>query len=84
MNQERQGNHPSQGPDAPSGSLGGVMRMIVAATVLVLAIAGVLVVLDLVQLDEAGRAAGKLLVVMLIIGMASVLVGLLMRRNPPR
>ncbi len=70
--------------DAPSGSVGAVMRMIVAATVLVLAIAGVLVVLDLVQLDEAGRAAGKLLVVMLIIGMASLLVGLLMRRSPPQ
>ena len=55
----------SQGPDVPSGSLGGVMRMIAAAMVLALAIAGVLVVLDVVQLDEAGRAAGKVLVVMI-------------------
>ena len=77
-------NQQSQGSDAPSGSLGGVMRTITAAAVLILAIAGVLVVLDVVQLDEAGRAAGKVLVVMLIIGMASLLVGLLMRRSPPR
>lgn len=74
----------SQGPDAPSGSLGGVMRMIAATAVLALAIAGVLVVLDVIELNDAGRAAGKVLVVMLIIGMASLLVGLLMRRHPPQ
>ena len=67
--------------DAPSGSLSGVMRAIAAAVVLLLAIGGVLVVLEIVPLDEAGKAAGKFLVVALIAGMASAVVGLLMRRK---
>ena len=67
--------------DTPSGSLGGVMRVIAAAVVLLLAIGGVLVVLEVVPLDEAGRAAGKFLLAALLIGMASAVIGLLMRRK---
>ena len=67
--------------DTPSGSLGGVLRAIGALVVVLLALGGVLVVLEVVPLDEAGRAAGKFLLAALIIGMASAVVGLLMRRK---
>jgi hypothetical protein len=48
----------AEGQDAPSGSLAGVMRVIAAAVVLVLAIVGVLVVFDVSSLDRAGEVSG--------------------------
>jgi hypothetical protein len=70
----------AEGQDAPSGSLAGVMRVIAAAVVLVLAIVGVLVVFDVTSLDRAGEVTGKVLLVALIVGVASAAVALLMRR----
>jgi hypothetical protein len=72
-------NQPSA--DTPSGSLGGVVRVIAVAVVLLLAMIGVLVVLDVVPLEDAGEAAGKGLLVALVVGVASAVVGLLMRRK---
>jgi hypothetical protein len=71
----------AEGQDAPSGSLGGVVRVIAAAVVLVLAVVGVLVVFDVTPLDRAGEMTGKVLLVALIVAVASAAVALLMRRS---
>jgi len=70
-----------QGVDAPSGSLGGVMRLIGAGVILVLAIIGTLVVLDVTPLDQAGEVTRKVLLIAVIVALTSAAVALLMRRR---
>jgi hypothetical protein len=70
-----------EGVDAPSGSPGGVMRLIGAGLILVLAIIGTLVVLGVTPLDQAGEVTRKALPIAVILAISSAAVALLMRRR---
>ncbi|HTT37212.1 MAG TPA: hypothetical protein VMH32_06035 [Burkholderiales bacterium] len=72
----------TEGPDDSGNARSGlvnVLKLIGAIAILVLALLGVLVVLDVVPRDALGELATKIVLVACIFGLASAALALLMR-----
>jgi hypothetical protein len=61
--------------------LAGVLKLTAVIAILLLALLGMLVVLDVIPRDSLGELATKILLVACIFGLASVALGFLMRSS---
>jgi hypothetical protein len=73
-------DNPSQDPQ-PGAGLGGTLKFIGVLAILLLAMVGILFALDLMPREALSEAAGKALLVLVIVAIAVVAIGLLMGRR---
>jgi hypothetical protein len=71
-----QGNSASE---KPQSRLSATLRTIIALALVALGILGVLLALDIIPLAEFGRAAAKVLLIAVVVGLTSIGLGLLLR-----
>lgn len=65
--------------DAQTGRLSATVRTIIALVLLALGILGILLALDIIPLAEFGRAAVKVFLIGVVVGLTSIGLGLLLR-----
>lgn len=66
-------------PEKSPGGLSATLRTIIALVLVALGILGTLLALDLMPLAEFGRAAAKVLLIGVVVGLTSIGLGLLLR-----
>ncbi|MFO1504541.1 MAG: hypothetical protein U1F39_12115 [Steroidobacteraceae bacterium] len=73
--------NPNPDVDTPAASGGGAMRAVASGCIVVLALLGILVVLDVIPRSVFAEMGGKVLAVGGIVLVAALAVGLLSRRR---
>lgn len=66
-------------PEKPQNRLSATLRTIIALMLVALGILGILLALDIIPLAEFGRAAAKVLLIAVVVGLTSIGLGLLLR-----